>query len=93
MGLQLRLWRKQFDLLVTIAILIATVATIAGRGGEDILALPRYTYEIQHGDTLWSIASRYDMHRGEAVHWIREINDITPAILPGQIIELWEVNE
>ena len=57
---------------------------------EDDLGIPPI-HIVQPGDTLWSIASRYDMHRGEAVHWIREINDITPAITPGQIIELWEV--
>lgn len=43
-------------------------------------------YTVQEGDTLWSISSRCNLEQDirETVYMIREKNNITPVIHPGQ---------
>lgn len=46
------------------------------------------SYSIQAGDTLWGIAEQCDLKQDvrKTVYLIREKNDITPVIVPGQEI-------
>ncbi|MBZ4662804.1 MAG: Peptidoglycan-binding lysin domain protein [Caloramator sp.] len=49
------------------------------------------TYVVQAGDTLWSIAKKYNK-QGEdirkLIYEIRQHNNISPMIREGQIIEI-----
>lgn len=46
-------------------------------------------YTVQEGDTLWSIAKKYtDEDPRKLIYEIREVNNITPMIYPGQTIEI-----
>lgn len=47
------------------------------------------TYVVKQGDTLWSIAKRYtDGDPRKLIYEIRELNNITPVIRPGQEIKI-----
>ena len=50
-------------------------------------------YTVQPNDTLWSIAESCNLKQDirETVYEIREKNDITPVIQPGQTILIPEV--
>ena len=54
------------------------------------------TYIVKEGDTLWEIAEEYKPEGYEIrkyVEKVRELNDITPDIYPGQQIKIYIAKE
>lgn len=84
--------RKKLFLIATICIVSSfTIISIKNRtyANKEEKILIKYT--VQEGDTLWSIAKKYNK-QGEdirkLIYEIRQHNNISPMIREGQIIEI-----
>lgn len=91
----LRLTRRGCNLLVRVPLVVAGVATICGLGA--VLTQPAeagtesgdvHKVTVMQGDTLWDIARSSDPQRnaGDVVEEIRDLNDFSGPLHPGQSI-------
>ena len=86
--------KKFIKFLVTvlfiILLLIITVLAIKALNNDLVLDHTE-EYEIQSGETLWSIASNYRPERmsiQEYIYNLEQFNQITPDIRPSQKIQI-----
>lgn len=76
-----------FSIAITLIFILAVARVTESKSTTDIQYV---TYIVQPGQTLWDIAK--ELHPGEdprrLIFQIREVNDITPIIQPGQAIKV-----
>lgn len=69
--------------------------TVIGMTQEtDVLGLEIVRYEVQAGDTLWNIASRFkpkNMHMQAYMYEVRMLNGLDDVMLrPGQVLYVYD---
>lgn len=76
-------------ILICIIALLAILMQPSNAGQATVFSDQYIEYIVEPGDTLWSIAREHRAVRQDIrdVIWeIREVNEITPMIYPGQAI-------